>query len=153
MTIRDILFPMITYPTATAADSIEKAVTLAARLGAHIVGVTSWTSARRLASTHIPSISGAYSRPSAKKAPPMHAISLPPSMTSAHVEVRPRQVPRVSTRSNIVCRPRWLRSSSIMRGYEICLSFPSRQKTRASDLSSRRSSSSPAGRSSYCPKP
>jgi len=40
MTIRDILFPMISYPTATAADSIERAVTLAARLGAHIVGVT-----------------------------------------------------------------------------------------------------------------
>ena len=40
MTIRDILFPMISYPTATAADSIERAVTLAAGLGAHIVGVT-----------------------------------------------------------------------------------------------------------------
>ena len=31
---------MISYPTATAADSIERAVTLAAGLGAHIVGVT-----------------------------------------------------------------------------------------------------------------
>ena len=40
MTIRDILFPMLSYPTATAADSIERAVTLAAGLGAHIVGVT-----------------------------------------------------------------------------------------------------------------
>src|SRR5262245_23009366 len=40
-----------------------------------------------------------------------------------------------------------------MRGYEICPSFPSRQKTRASNLSSRRSSSSPAGRYCYCPKP
>ena len=40
MTIRDILFPMLSYPTATAADSIERAVTLATGLGAHIVGVT-----------------------------------------------------------------------------------------------------------------
>jgi hypothetical protein len=37
--IRDILFPMLSYPTATSADSIERAVTLAAGLGAHIVGV------------------------------------------------------------------------------------------------------------------
>jgi nucleotide-binding universal stress UspA family protein len=40
MTIRDILFPMLSYPTATAADSIERAVTLANGLGAHIMGVT-----------------------------------------------------------------------------------------------------------------
>ena len=40
MTIRDILFPMLSYPTATAADSIERAVTLATGLGAHIVGET-----------------------------------------------------------------------------------------------------------------
>ena len=40
MTIRDILFPMLSYPTATAVDSIERAVTLTAGLGAHIVGVT-----------------------------------------------------------------------------------------------------------------
>jgi hypothetical protein len=31
---------MLSYPTATSADSIERAVTLAAGLGAHIVGVT-----------------------------------------------------------------------------------------------------------------
>jgi hypothetical protein len=36
MPIRDILFPMLSYPTATAADSVEKAVTVAAGLGAHI---------------------------------------------------------------------------------------------------------------------
>src|SRR6516225_11214489 len=40
MTIRDILFPMLSYPTATAADSIERAVTWATALGAHIMGVT-----------------------------------------------------------------------------------------------------------------
>jgi nucleotide-binding universal stress UspA family protein len=40
MPIRDILFPMLSYPTATAADSVEKAVTLAAGLGAHILGLT-----------------------------------------------------------------------------------------------------------------
>ena len=40
MTIRDILFPMLSYPTATAVDSIERAVTLTAGLGAPIVGVT-----------------------------------------------------------------------------------------------------------------
>jgi len=40
MTIRDILFPMLSYPTATAADSIERAVTWATGLGAHIMGVT-----------------------------------------------------------------------------------------------------------------
>jgi nucleotide-binding universal stress UspA family protein len=37
---RDILFPMLSYPAATAADSIERAVTLAAGLGAHISGLT-----------------------------------------------------------------------------------------------------------------
>jgi nucleotide-binding universal stress UspA family protein len=40
MTIRDTLFPMVSYPTATSADSIERAVAWAAGLGAHIVGVT-----------------------------------------------------------------------------------------------------------------
>jgi len=40
MTVRDILFPMLSYPTATAADSIERAVTWATGLGAHIMGVT-----------------------------------------------------------------------------------------------------------------
>src|SRR6516225_1915594 len=40
MTIRDILFPMLSYPTATTADSIERAVTWATGLGAHIMGVT-----------------------------------------------------------------------------------------------------------------
>jgi nucleotide-binding universal stress UspA family protein len=40
MTIRDILFPMLSYPTATAVDSIERAVTWATGLGAHIMGVT-----------------------------------------------------------------------------------------------------------------
>jgi nucleotide-binding universal stress UspA family protein len=40
MPIRDILFPMLSYPVATAADSIDRAVTLAAGLGAHISGVT-----------------------------------------------------------------------------------------------------------------
>src|SRR5262252_49400 len=32
--------PMLSYPTATAADSIERAVTWATGLGAHIMGVT-----------------------------------------------------------------------------------------------------------------
>lgn len=36
---RDILFPMLSYPTATASDSIERAVALAAGLGAHIAGL------------------------------------------------------------------------------------------------------------------
>lgn len=40
MPIRDILFPMLSYPTATAADSVERAVTLATGLGAHILGLT-----------------------------------------------------------------------------------------------------------------
>jgi nucleotide-binding universal stress UspA family protein len=40
MPVRDILFPMLSYPAATATDSIERAVTLAAGLGAHISGVT-----------------------------------------------------------------------------------------------------------------
>jgi nucleotide-binding universal stress UspA family protein len=40
MPTRDILFPMLSYPAATATDSIERAVTLAAGLGAHISGVT-----------------------------------------------------------------------------------------------------------------
>src|SRR6266576_3620676 len=40
MPTRDILFPMLSYPAATATGSIEKAVSLAAGLGAHIVGLT-----------------------------------------------------------------------------------------------------------------
>ncbi|MGA7489357.1 MAG: universal stress protein [Xanthobacteraceae bacterium] len=40
MPIRDILFPMLSYPTATAADSVERAVALAAGLGAHVLGLT-----------------------------------------------------------------------------------------------------------------
>jgi nucleotide-binding universal stress UspA family protein len=40
MQIRDVLFPMLSYPVATATGSIESAVRLAAGLGAHIVGLT-----------------------------------------------------------------------------------------------------------------
>src|SRR5438876_7114611 len=40
MTTRDVLFPMLSYPVATATGSIESAVRLAAGLGAHIVGLT-----------------------------------------------------------------------------------------------------------------
>src|SRR6516164_5916739 len=40
MTIRDILFPMLSYPTPTTTDSIERAVTWATGLGAHIIGET-----------------------------------------------------------------------------------------------------------------
>jgi nucleotide-binding universal stress UspA family protein len=36
MPIRDILFPMLSYPVMTATDSIEKAVAMAAGFGAHI---------------------------------------------------------------------------------------------------------------------
>jgi nucleotide-binding universal stress UspA family protein len=39
MPIRDVLFPMLGYPTPTATDSIEKVATLAAGLGAHISGL------------------------------------------------------------------------------------------------------------------
>jgi nucleotide-binding universal stress UspA family protein len=39
MPTRDILFPMLSYPAATAADSIERAVMLATGLGAHIAGL------------------------------------------------------------------------------------------------------------------
>jgi nucleotide-binding universal stress UspA family protein len=39
MPTRDILFPMLSYPVMTASESIEKAATLAAGLGAHISGV------------------------------------------------------------------------------------------------------------------
>jgi nucleotide-binding universal stress UspA family protein len=39
MPIRDILFPMLSYPVMTAAASIERAVTLASGLGAHISGL------------------------------------------------------------------------------------------------------------------
>ena len=40
MPIRDILFPMISYPTPTAIGTVEKAVGLAGSLGAHISGLT-----------------------------------------------------------------------------------------------------------------
>jgi nucleotide-binding universal stress UspA family protein len=40
MPTRDVLFPMLSYPVATATGSIESAVRLAAGLGAHIVGLT-----------------------------------------------------------------------------------------------------------------
>ena len=40
MTIRDILFPMISYPIPTRSDSVEKAVGLAASLAAHLSGLT-----------------------------------------------------------------------------------------------------------------
>lgn len=39
MPIRDILFPMVSYPTPTAADAVDKAVALAGSLGAHISGL------------------------------------------------------------------------------------------------------------------
>jgi nucleotide-binding universal stress UspA family protein len=39
MPIRDILFPMLSYPMATATDSVEKAVAMAAGFGAHISGL------------------------------------------------------------------------------------------------------------------
>jgi nucleotide-binding universal stress UspA family protein len=40
MPIRDVLFPMLSYPVPTATGSIESAVRLAAGLGAHIFGLT-----------------------------------------------------------------------------------------------------------------
>jgi nucleotide-binding universal stress UspA family protein len=40
MPIRDILFPMISYPTPTATATVETAVGLAGSLGAHISGLT-----------------------------------------------------------------------------------------------------------------
>ena len=40
MPIRDILFPMISYPTPTAIGTVETAVGLAGSLGAHISGLT-----------------------------------------------------------------------------------------------------------------
>ena len=40
MPIRDVLFPMLSHPVATTADSVERAAALAAWLSAHIVGVT-----------------------------------------------------------------------------------------------------------------
>ena len=40
MSIKDILFPMLSYPTPPANGSIEKAVALASGLGAHISGLT-----------------------------------------------------------------------------------------------------------------
>ena len=154
MTIRDILFPMISYPTATAADSIERAVTLAAGLGAHIVGVTFELDIRSPVGlyahpVHISGIFAAERRKSASNAR---------DLIAAFEDICARQgtTRAGATHEHAVehcARARWLRFSSIMRGYEICPSFPSRQKTRASNLSSRRSSSSPAGRSSYCPKP
>jgi hypothetical protein len=99
MTIRDILFPMFSYPTATSADRIGRTVTLAAGLGGHIAGVTFELDIR--------SPAGLYAHPvHAGKVPPMHAISLPPLMTSAHVKVQRAQVPRMSTRWNIVRRAR-----------------------------------------------
>src|SRR5262245_25813141 len=39
MPIRDILLPMFSYPVMTAAASIERAVTLASGLGAHVSGL------------------------------------------------------------------------------------------------------------------
>src|SRR5262245_29756988 len=40
MPIKNILFPMISYPTPTAARSIESAVAVAGSLGAHVTGLT-----------------------------------------------------------------------------------------------------------------
>ncbi len=40
MPIKDILFPMISYPTPTAIGTVETAVGLAGSLGAHISGLT-----------------------------------------------------------------------------------------------------------------
>jgi hypothetical protein len=72
MAIRDILFPMLSYPTATATDSVERAVALAAGLGARIVGVTFELDIRSPGvSTHIPSTSVGSSPLNARKAPPI----------------------------------------------------------------------------------
>jgi hypothetical protein len=40
MPIKDILFPMISYPVPTRTNSVEKAVGLAASFGAHLCGLT-----------------------------------------------------------------------------------------------------------------
>jgi nucleotide-binding universal stress UspA family protein len=40
MPIKDILFAMMSYPTPTATDALEPAISLAAGLGAHISGLT-----------------------------------------------------------------------------------------------------------------
>src|SRR5262245_1521584 len=40
MPIRDVLFPMISYPAPTATRSIEAAVAVAGSLGAHVTGLT-----------------------------------------------------------------------------------------------------------------
>ena len=40
MPTRDILFPMLSYPTRPESGSIESAASVAAALGAHISGLT-----------------------------------------------------------------------------------------------------------------
>jgi nucleotide-binding universal stress UspA family protein len=40
MPIKDVLFPMISYPAPTGPDAVERAVGLAASLGAHLCGLT-----------------------------------------------------------------------------------------------------------------
>jgi hypothetical protein len=83
MPTRDILFPMISYPTATANGAVEKAVGLAASLGAHISGLTFELDIRSPVGLYAhPSISAACLRPRGPKAPQTHATSLQPSTMS-----------------------------------------------------------------------
>ena len=104
MTIRDILFPMLSYPTATAADSIERAVTLAAGLGAHIVGVTFELDIRSPVGlyTHPVHISGIFAAERRKSA--SNARDLVAAFEDICVQRAP--VSRMSTRSNTVRRAR-----------------------------------------------
>src|SRR5262245_49687296 len=94
MPTRDILFPMLSYPVMTASDSIEKAATLAAALGAHISGVAFEQD------IHLPV--GLYARPpeiggilarNGAKARPMRATLLPPSTPSAPDAMRWAEAP------------------------------------------------------------
>jgi hypothetical protein len=75
MTVRDVLFPMLSYPMATATGSIEKAVSLAAGLGVHIVGLTFELDIKSPVGLYADpvNVGGLLARLNAARALPMHA--------------------------------------------------------------------------------
>src|SRR5215469_9277862 len=96
--------PMLSYPTATAADSIERAVTWATGLGAHIMGVTFELDIRSPVGlyAHPVHISGIFAAERRKSA--SNARDLVAAFEDICVQRAP--VSRMSTRSNTVRRAR-----------------------------------------------
>ena len=142
MPIRDVLFPMLSHPVATTADSVERAAALAAGLGAHIVGVTFELDIRSPVGlyAHPAGIGGMFAAET-RRPPPMHAISSQPSTTSALVKLQCDAALCTNTCLSTARRMRWLVSLSIMRGFGILLSSPSTRKTPGRGPLSRPSSS------------